>query len=110
MALGRRRWCVGTVGESGGAPHRCARGQLRGPLRARATDHPILSISWLYSADGAQALPPWSDMTEETPRPRPAPRGDLHTQFAGLPDPVTLSARRADRFIARAEGHELAPY
>jgi FdhE protein len=49
-------------------------------------------------------------MTEETPRPRPAPRGDLHTQFAVLPDPATLFARRADRFAARAEGHELAPY
>jgi FdhE protein len=49
-------------------------------------------------------------MTEETPRPRPAPRGDLHAQFAVPPDPVALFARRADRFAARAEGHELAPY
>lgn len=49
-------------------------------------------------------------MTEETPRPRPAPRGELHTQFAVLPDPATLFARRAERFAARAEGHELAPY
>lgn len=49
-------------------------------------------------------------MTEETPRPRPAPRGELHTQFAVPPDPATMFARRADRFAARAEGHELAPY
>lgn len=49
-------------------------------------------------------------MTEETPRPRSAPRGELHTQFAVLPDPARLFARRADRFAARAKGHELAPY
>jgi len=49
-------------------------------------------------------------MTEETPRPRPAPRGELHTQFAVPPDPATLFARRAARFAARAEGHDLAPY
>ena len=49
-------------------------------------------------------------MTEDTARPRPAPRGELHTQFAVLPDPTTLFARRADRFAACAEGHELAPY
>ncbi len=49
-------------------------------------------------------------MTEETPRPRAAPRGELHTQFAVLPDPATLFAHRADRFAACAEGHDLAPY
>ena len=49
-------------------------------------------------------------MTEETPRPRPAPRGELHTQFAVPPDPATLFGCRADRFAARAEAHELAPY
>ncbi len=49
-------------------------------------------------------------MTEEPSRPRSAPRGDLHTQFAVPPDPATLFARRADRFAVRAEGHELAPY
>jgi FdhE protein len=49
-------------------------------------------------------------MTEETPRPRPAPRGDLHTRFAMVPETATLFARRAARFDACAEGHELAPY
>jgi FdhE protein len=34
----------------------------------------------------------------------------LHTQFAVPPDPATLFARRAARFAARAEGHDLAPY
>jgi FdhE protein len=34
----------------------------------------------------------------------------MHTVFAVLPDPATLFACRADRFAARAEGHELAPY
>ena len=48
-------------------------------------------------------------MTEETSRPR-APRGELHTQFAVLPDPAALFARRADRFAACTAGHESAPY
>jgi len=49
-------------------------------------------------------------MSEEPPRPRPASRGELNIQFGVLPEPTTLFARRADRFAARAEGNDLAPY
>jgi FdhE protein len=49
-------------------------------------------------------------MTEETLRPRAAPRGELSVQFAVPPDPATLFARRADRFAACVEGDELGPY
>jgi FdhE protein len=49
-------------------------------------------------------------MTEQAASPRPAPRSELHTPFVALPDPATLFDRRADRFAARAQGHELAPY
>jgi FdhE protein len=49
-------------------------------------------------------------MTEDPPRSRLAPRGELHTPFVVLPERETLFARRANQFEARAEGHELAPY
>ena len=49
-------------------------------------------------------------MTERTSHLRPIPRSDLQTPFVALPDLATLFTRRADRFAAQAEGHELAPY
>jgi FdhE protein len=45
---------------------------------------------------------PWHD---------PVPIGDIAAPpFVRLPDPQTLFARRAERFAAAADGHELGPY
>src|SRR5215470_906681 len=45
------------------------------------------------------------------PRHDPVPIGEVaRPPFARLPDPLSLFHARAERFVALARGHELAPY
>jgi len=49
--------------------------------------------------------------TTGSPRPDPTMIGNVvEPPFVRLPDPTTLFATRAERFLALAEGHQLGPY